>query len=191
MQVLDIGANIGAFSVGVAKVFATARVVAIEPVASTFAHLVHNVEENGVQDRVRTVNIGVASGRGTRYASVNWVNPAATQLTEMSNIADVNVTTATTWGLGELVRAHFGESERIDFLKVDCEGCEWDVLRALGEDVGLRGRIRYIAAEVHKDATGAFTEEMKGLIREHLPFWNKEQNYAFSHEELYKIKKIL
>ena len=48
---LDIGANIGFFTVGAATRLATGRVLAVEPTRAGHRRLARNVELNGVQDR--------------------------------------------------------------------------------------------------------------------------------------------
>jgi FkbM family methyltransferase len=57
--VVEVGANIGTTTLPLAK--AGYRVVAIEPVPSTFAMLLRNVETNGFASRVRCVNRAVSA----------------------------------------------------------------------------------------------------------------------------------
>lgn len=63
----DIGANIGALSVAVAGV-AQARVVAMEPVPSTYAALCDNIAINRLHDRVQAL----AAGAGEREATLTF-----------------------------------------------------------------------------------------------------------------------
>jgi FkbM family methyltransferase len=60
---VDVGANIGSYSVIAAGVCG-ARAIAIEPVPSTFAHLIDNVRLNGIGELVTPRNIGVGRDRG-------------------------------------------------------------------------------------------------------------------------------
>ncbi|MQX37763.1 FkbM family methyltransferase [Roseospira navarrensis] len=60
---VDVGANIGSYTVLAAGV-AGARVIAIEPIASTFRALTRNARLNADPDRVEVHNIGVADRPG-------------------------------------------------------------------------------------------------------------------------------
>jgi len=96
-RVIDIGANVGAFSIRAARF--TPRVTAVEPVTCTI------LEEN-----IRTNAAGVhvihgALGTG-KPAEISW--------------DDCRVT-APTFTLGTIIRMAGG----CDFLKCDCEGGEW------------------------------------------------------------------
>ena len=61
--VVDVGANIGAFALPVTKATA-ARVIAIEPVSSTFALLKDNVRRNGAGEMVTTVHCALGHAAG-------------------------------------------------------------------------------------------------------------------------------
>jgi FkbM family methyltransferase len=68
-DVIDVGANIGFFTVAGAKKLTTGRVLAAEPTRATFARLSENVRRNGVEDRVILFNgmIGDRGGQGQIY----------------------------------------------------------------------------------------------------------------------------
>jgi FkbM family methyltransferase len=57
---VDIGANVGSYTMLGAA--AGARCLTIEPIPSTFAWLMRNVEINGLGDRVRALNLGLGRG---------------------------------------------------------------------------------------------------------------------------------
>ncbi len=60
---VDVGANVGSYTVLAASV--GARCISIEPIATTFKHLVRNLHLNNLSDRVEVRNIGVGSAKGT------------------------------------------------------------------------------------------------------------------------------
>jgi FkbM family methyltransferase len=66
----DIGANIGALTVATAGV-ARARVVAMEPVPSTYKALCDNVAINHLNDLVRTVQVGAGETADVLHFSTN------------------------------------------------------------------------------------------------------------------------
>ena len=61
---LDVGANIGSYSVLAAKVCG-ASVIALEPVPETFNKLTRNLLSNGIQDRVEAHRAAVGDVRGS------------------------------------------------------------------------------------------------------------------------------
>lgn len=60
---VDVGANVGSYTVLAAKACG-AHAVAIEPIPSTFRHLLDNIHLNAVGDKVETFNIGLSDAEG-------------------------------------------------------------------------------------------------------------------------------
>lgn len=120
--VVDIGANIGAFALPVTNATG-ARIIAVEPVSSTFALLNDNVRRNQADHAVTTVQsaLGDSSGKviiTTDAQSANYVLPG--QSTARNGEERVPVVS-----LDELLASE----PRIDFIKVDVEGLELKVMR--------------------------------------------------------------
>jgi FkbM family methyltransferase len=129
---LDIGAHIGGVSIGLALDNKNLHVVAVEALSANVEMLYRNIEANGVGDRV-TVRHGAAERPGKKSATVRWNFEKSESGQHHRFIANAhNVTTPTD-----------GESEEVDalsldalidgpvaFMKIDCEGCEYDVLRS-------------------------------------------------------------
>lgn len=116
--VLDIGAQVGAFAIPAAK---RARVVyAVEPVFH--AELIETAELNSITN---IVPLHHAIGNSGQRKVINYGGISSKCLTTIS--------------FGELHK----QLGQIDFLKIDCEGCEWDI-----EPRDLAG-IRSIDAELH------------------------------------------
>jgi len=66
---VDIGANIGSYSI-LAGGAAGAKCVSIEPLPETFAHLINNINLNGIYEHVTGLNIGVGEHNGVlRFTS--------------------------------------------------------------------------------------------------------------------------
>ena len=59
----DIGANVGTYTV-LASAVRGAETLAIEPVPETFAHLLDNLRVNGIESRVRALQVGIAGRPG-------------------------------------------------------------------------------------------------------------------------------
>jgi FkbM family methyltransferase len=109
--VVDVGSHIGTFSVPMTKV--AHMVVAFEPSKETYATLLQNAEANGGRLDARNKALGRASGRSAmEERSVG--NAGARTLVEGS---DVEVSTLDQ------------EVPSVDFIKIDVEGMEIEVLR--------------------------------------------------------------
>jgi FkbM family methyltransferase len=152
--VIDIGANIGCFSVLAARaVGPTGRVLAVEPEQSTFESLRRNVRLNRCENiDARRLAIGGSSGEAelhvgvkmlfnSIYAQVGGVKEGAPAHGTGSELQRVPMST-----LENLMDD--AEVERCDYLKIDCEGAEFDIFREMDERTA--NRIDQITMEIHR-----------------------------------------
>ena len=129
----DIGANVGTYTV-LASAVRGAESLAIEPVPGTFAHLVDNLRVNGIEARVRALQVGIAGRQGVlRFTrSQDAMNHVARD--DESDVTAVPVRT-----LDEVV------GERVPLvMKIDVEGFETEVIAGGGrtlQDPELRALI--------------------------------------------------
>jgi len=143
---LDLGANIGIFSIYAAKVKRARKIIALEPVAGTFAKLRDNVNSNALNDTVTCIQegIGDAIGRRSIYCGVSSPHSSmyyrGDSRFESGQTETIQVTTL------EGVFDRFG-LESVDVCKADCEGAEVEALLSASDDI-LR-RIRCITMEYH------------------------------------------
>lgn len=141
--VLDIGANVGITALYFARVFPRARIYAFEPAPDNFAILEKNIANCG---RIR----GFAYALGAKdetlelFASDNPSNFGGYSLhaagSDTSKRARVPVRSVAAV-LGEL------GLERIDVIKVDTEGAEYDILTAV--PAAVLERVRLVTGELH------------------------------------------
>jgi FkbM family methyltransferase len=124
--VVDLGAHVGSFTLWAAGA-APCRVHAFEPNPATFELLRRNLESD--PERLRCTRAAVAGEPGTRRlaltedSAANSIDPVPAE----ESTAGLTVPTIT---LGEaLERAGF---PRVDVLKMDIEGAEFEVLDHLG-----------------------------------------------------------
>ena len=141
-DVVDIGANIGAFTLDAATRYTAATVHAYEPDPDTCAMLRQNVEANGLSSRVRIWSEAVAGeagtlrlwrGDGSVVASAHL--PAAIR-GEPCDAAAVTLQTVVARTTG-----------RIGVLKMDCEGAEAEILETAGLALDA---IQFVVAEFHQ-----------------------------------------
>lgn len=141
--ILDIGANIGAFTLDATRRYPGVTLHAYEPDGETFEWLRRNVEANGLSSRVRLWNEAVSAEGGTAHL---WRGDgstlASTKLPADARVEDApRAVPAVT--LATAVRRVSG---RVELLKMDCEGTEADLFEAAGS--ALDG-IDHIVGEYH------------------------------------------
>ncbi|HET8935687.1 MAG TPA: FkbM family methyltransferase [Polyangiales bacterium] len=138
---IDVGANIGSYSVLAAKAVG-AQVVAFEPIASTFRHLLDNLALNVILDRVDAQQLCVGREVGTvsmtnEQDSVNHVVSGA----ESSAQTTVPVTTLDVALAG-----------RVPFmLKLDVEGYELEALHGASQTLANSG-VQCLIVEINSSA---------------------------------------
>ncbi len=138
--VVDLGANVGAFSL-IAASMGAARVHAWEPIPANREALLANVGANaGVPVEVH----GEAVGASTGSARMRAEGPGS----HMDPDGDTEVRTRHPDEILREALAHDGE---IAFLKVDVEGGEFDMFDAL--DPALLAKVRRLAMELHGRGT--------------------------------------
>ena len=121
--VVDVGANVGIFTVLAAKaVGPTGRVVAFEPHPGAYQRLVKNVRQNGLSDFVTCVNAAASAEPGQIAFS-----PAALSVQNKVTSSDDDLINVEAMPLD----AYFEEPgpPRISLLKVDVEGHEAEVIK--------------------------------------------------------------
>jgi len=138
-QVVDIGAGLGDFSVYAAARCPDGVVHAYEPLAESFALLQHNLALNGLK------NVKVfhqATGPAGHVQAAGKADQPAVSVAFEASGEEIGVASLTL----SQVLDRLPES-RCDFLKVDCEGCEYDLL--LGCPPETLAKVQRISAETH------------------------------------------
>jgi FkbM family methyltransferase len=156
-SIIDVGANVGAATLWFARRAPAARLLAIEPNADVFPRLVNNIGHSGLQDRVTPVAaaIGVRAGLAT-VVNEKWSVLTTTRAgVEEGRPAVVQLT------LAELVDS-FGVG-KINLLKLDCEGAEYDAL--LSATRALLRQFQAIVAECHP-VTGHHVSELEDHLKD-------------------------
>ena len=136
--VIDIGAHIGTFSLFASR-FAKS-IYAFEPLASNFDILKENIKINGFHN-IEAYNVAVADQTGMRDLFVVQGNAAANSLYLETELK----TKIKTISLDDIVNQN--KILQIDYLKLDCEGAEYDILMKCSSDV--LSKIKTIGMECH------------------------------------------
>ncbi len=170
--IVDIGAHIGVFTVYAAKLAKKGAVYSFEPDPGNFSQLKKNVELNGLNN-AKIFNEGIFSKEGTFDFYVSDQHSGGNSMLKVS---------------GEKISAHFttltsvmdsNKIEQIDFLKIDTEGAEYDIL--LSTPASYFSRISRIGLETHDWMTEQKGPVLKKFLEE-LGFSVSENNgmlYAY------------
>jgi len=120
---VDVGANVGVFTVKAAKeVGSEGLVIAIEPFVETAFRLSQNVQANAYRNvRVRNFCIGRNTGHARLHLNKN--KPNSFSLVPRGDAESISVLSVS---LDDLCR--WENLERLDYLKIDAEGAEAAVL---------------------------------------------------------------
>jgi FkbM family methyltransferase len=155
--VVDVGANVGAFAV-YAGLRTPGPVLAVEPFPANLACLERNLRVNGCA-HVRVVPCALAGRDGSARLTVyeSGVRHSLAAHGARATTAGVDVRTRS---LPSLLDEH--GLERVDFLKLDCEGGEGLALPATPEPY-LR-RLRRVALEFHDDLSPVRHPELERLL---------------------------
>lgn len=138
-RILDCGSNIGLSVLYFKKAYPAARITAFEPDPEVLPLLRENLSHNGFDD----VEV-VAAALATRRQRVTMVADGkyASSLVQYATGGDLPTTTQTV----EAVRLRDYLTEPIDFLKMNIEGAEADVL---ADSADRLHRVRAMAVEYH------------------------------------------
>lgn len=131
---IDIGANIGLFSLYTSKIIGKdGRVISVEPSSKTFETLRENIQinkmenvslfKNGISDKADRLLLKVSKDGYDAWNTFGQLNAGQDQVTE-----EVSVIT-----LQELLHSQKISTHQIDLIKVDVEGWEVPVLEGCKE----------------------------------------------------------
>jgi FkbM family methyltransferase len=146
--VLDIGACLGGFAVFAARRAPGIRVHACEPAPESYRLLRQNLDLNlATSVTAHPVAVSGDSGPLTLYTFAGHAEQNS--MTPTRSSAQPTAVTVEGLALADLFERL--AIARCDFLKIDCEGAEFDIL--LKAPPELFGRIRHICMEYHDGVT--------------------------------------
>jgi FkbM family methyltransferase len=143
--IVDLGANIGIFTLYAARMVPQANIFSFEPFPATFERLVATVHDHHLESKVTSLNYAIAGSTGAR------VMPDADIPSQRRSVASSAASTRGTEVAATTLESIFDENnlQRVDLLKIDIEGSEYEVL--LSAPPTLLARIGRIAMEYHGD----------------------------------------
>jgi FkbM family methyltransferase len=154
--VIDVGANVGFFSLRFAQwVGERGEVLAIEPEARNFNSLTSALARANVQSRVRALQAVAAAAPGTMHLEINPLHPADHKLSRDGSGLPVSAVT-----LDELVpdKGHL----RPALVKIDVQGAEMLVLLGASGILGVAGPALFI--ELHEEGLQKFGTSVSAIL---------------------------
>ena len=145
--VIDIGANIGCFTLQAAsRVTNSGRVIAVEPERETYRRLSANVARNELpQVTLCRAAVSGRSGSATLHVAETSLFNSMFKDIDGKSLPD-SVQQVPTLTLADLMEAH--GIRRCHYLKVDCEGAEHEIFQTM--DAQTAARIDQATIEVHR-----------------------------------------
>ncbi|VVB54882.1 Hexuronic acid methyltransferase AglP [uncultured archaeon] len=161
--VIDIGANSGIFSIYAGYKASKGKVYSFEPVRENFEKLKENIILNRMTN-VITIEKAVSNTNGTKNIFLNTENNGGHSFfndfmwKENETGKEIKITTISLQGI-------FDENkiEKIDFLKCDCEGAEYEIFFPFKE---LLKKIDRISMEVHRIDNDRNVSKLKAFLEE-------------------------
>jgi len=162
MCVFDVGAHLGYYSLLLAKCVGTGgRVVSFEAAPGNFSTLQRNILINDLNN-VELINVAVFSKSGTIGMSISYADTSSGDwsISRQTNGDSIQVQT--------ISLDQFCQTNQVspDFLKVDVEGAEYDVLMGGRETIGQSRPTMLI--ELHHFDGDVVANRVPDLLRE----WN-------------------
>lgn len=165
--ILDIGANIGNHSIFFAKECSADKIYSFEPTERTFEILMKNIQINHLEHTVETKNI--ALGDQCTKADVICVDKKNCGGNKVSKNDDGNVVMETLDSLSI--------KDKIDFVKIDVEGFEYEVLAGASET--LKRDKPYIYVEIFKQNYDKVNSLLETMGYSCIQNWRHDYLYQF------------
>lgn len=162
-QALDIGANVGAIAMALAKaVGPTGRVDAFEPGPPIFEKLQENIRLNPQLTHLHTHRLGLADQGGELRWQVSQNDPGNATMLWTDDTRPTTVVTVTT--IDEFVRTT--GIAAIHFVKIDVEGMELKVMRGGAESIRRHLPAIYFESSLCDDEQRASVQEIERFLGE-------------------------
>lgn len=127
--VIDIGANIGVFSIFTAKAANKVKVFAYEPTPDVFRRFVKNIKINNLEGNIFPFQLGVTGETGERelfFYSGGSIGNTLTPSKDNFSIYKRDSVIIKTITLKDIFNDN--NLDKCDFLKINCEGAEYEIL---------------------------------------------------------------
>jgi FkbM family methyltransferase len=131
--IIDVGANVGIFTLRAKQLWPKAKIISIEPEPANFSRLSDLVAQNSLSD-AHTLQIGVGAECGCAELHLGGRNIAGHSMYKTAGSTEtISIPIKT---IGGILEEHNMEGRVM--MKIDCEGCEHLLIQSLTPDVAKR-----------------------------------------------------
>lgn len=192
--IIDCGSNIGMSIIYFKMLYPNSRILAFEPGEEPFACLKENIKNNNLQNSVQAIKAALANKEGTVQFFYDPSNPGSLVMsTKQERMQKQRRNVEAT-----LLSKHIGED--VDFLKMDIEGAELEIMEELSSS-GKLSHIKQMAIEYHhhiSKKTDEFSKMLRILensgfgyqIESHLIRPDKHEQFQDIHVYAYRKNRI-
>lgn len=163
--VLDIGANVGLFSIWASLNVPSARIFAFEAASDNYMALAYNVQSNHLKG-ISTYHYAVSDGNSTHTTLYRGFHGGIHSIrSEYRNWDPSKKIPRKTEKVRTITLVRIFQRfkiKKVDFMKLDCEGAEYEILFSAPERI--LSRIRRIVGEYHDLSA----ERNGGILKEFL-----------------------
>lgn len=181
--VIDIGGHIGLFSVYAAEMSQTGKVYAFEPFKDNFKRL-ENHKLINKKDNLFVYNKGISDKEGIQTLYLSPDNNTGGHSLHPENSENVNKVEIETIRLNDFCTKE--NIDRIHFLKLDCEGAEYEILFS---DETILQKVDKIIMECHPFQEKTVDHMIELLERNNFTVIRELNNTSIGIEMLYARKK--
>jgi FkbM family methyltransferase len=145
---IDIGANIGFYSILAIKRYGYSGAIAFEPNPETYTRLTKNLELNALTEKVRLSPYGLSDKAESALLTTIPTHTGASTFVQKPNktVETVSVLTTT---FDTIVTEYAINPQDISFIKIDVEGFEHRVLRGMKDTLPLLSPGTCLFIEIH------------------------------------------
>ena len=157
--VIDIGAHIGYFTIYAANSANEGTVYSIEPYKESFEILEKNLKLNNLTN-VKSFHAAISKVTEQITLYIDKKNQIGNSIFKTDETIESEKVES--FNLKDFVKTN--KIEKIDFLKIDCEGAEFEIL--LNFDKELMKKINKISAEVHENSNTYSLDKLVDFLKE-------------------------
>lgn len=163
--IVDIGANIGAFSIYATFMSKNSVVYSYEPMVENYELFVKNIKMNNLEKVIHPYNLGIFSKKERKKLFLN----DTLSHSMVANVCNKKYVEVDCIALKDIFESN--SIKYIDLLKIDCEGAEFEILYNTPDE--YFSKIREIRMEYHNQNNG------KDNIRELTNFLKQKGKTVF------------
>jgi FkbM family methyltransferase len=153
--VIDVGANVGFFSLRFARWVGSGEVISIEPEDQNYETLVRTLKREGLFGHVRALKAAAAATSGTMFLEINRLHPADHKLSRDGTGVPIEAVR-----LDDLV--HDKGALRPSLVKIDVQGAEMLVLQGAADILKLSAPALFV--ELQEEGLKKFGTSVTAIL---------------------------